>query len=163
MNQIPMAPRLFFACSLFIGLLLAGCRDDRTAGSTDSWYNPPPAKIYPLNGWQMLDFKQLHQVVPDQQAAAEKLLETSAALEITTQQAADLVGQPLPDIPGVKPYLTRGLYLNPGGFSVYLRNDRLLISHASMGHSQVPMKRQALVLQLAQPPAEVFVTCSMAE
>lgn len=158
-----MAIRLFFVCFLSIIPLLAGCRDDRAASSVDSWYNPPPPKTYPLTGWKVLDFKQLHQVAADQQAAAEKLLETTAALEITPQQAADLTGQPLPAIPGIKPYLTRGVYLNRGGFSVYWRNDQLLISHASMGHNPVPMKRQALVLQLAQPPAEVFVTCSMAE
>jgi hypothetical protein len=153
---------LFCVCFLFMGLLVA-CRDDRAATSVDSWYNPPPAKIYPLTGWQVLDFKRLHQVAAAQQTAAEKLLETAAALEITAQQAADLLGQPLPDIPGTKPYLTRAVYLNPGGFSVYARGEQLLISHASLGHSPVPMKRQALVLQLAQPPVEVFVTCSMAE
>lgn len=158
-----MAIRLFFVCFLSIILLLAGCRDDRAASTVDSWYSPPPPKTYPLTGWQVLDFKQLHQVAPDQQAAAEKMLETTAALEITPQQAADLIGQPLPAVPGVKPYLTRGVYLNRGGFSVYWRNDQLLISHASMGRNPVPMKRQALVLQLVQPPAEVFVTCSMAE
>ncbi|GIK40006.1 MAG: hypothetical protein BroJett011_38390 [Chloroflexota bacterium] len=157
-----MTARLFCACLLFIGLL-AACRDDRAATTIDSWYNPPPAKIYPLTGWQVLDFKQLHEVAVAQQAAAEKLLETTAALEITAQQAADLLGQPLPAVPGTKPYLTRAVYLNPGGFSVYSRDEQLLISHASMGHSPVPMKRQTLVLQLAQPPVEVFVTCSMAE
>ncbi|MCL4297934.1 MAG: hypothetical protein KJ077_19480 [Anaerolineae bacterium] len=157
-----MTARLFCACLLFIGLL-AACRDDRAATTTDSWYNPPPAKIYPLTGWQALDFKRLHQVVAAQQPTAEKLLENTAALEITAQQAADLLGQPLPAVPGTKPYLTRAVYLNPGGFSVYSRNEQLLISHASMGHSPVPMKRQALILQLAQPPVEIFVTCSMAE
>jgi hypothetical protein len=157
-----IAARLFCACFLFIGVL-AGCQDGHASTTVDSWYHPPPPKIHPLSDWQVLDFRRLHQVEAVHQPAAEKLLETAAALEITPQQAADLTGQPLPDIPGTKPYLTRAVYLNPGGFSVYWRDEQLLISHASMGHSPVPMKRQALILQLTQPPLEVFVTCSMAE
>ena len=94
-----MTARLFCTCLFFMGLLVA-CRDDRASTTVDSWYNPPPAKIYPLTDWQVLDFKRLHQVAAAQQTAAEKLLETTAALEITAQQAADLMGQPLPAIPG---------------------------------------------------------------
>jgi hypothetical protein len=68
-------------------------------------------------------------------------------------------------VPGTKPYLTRGVYLNrgTGGFSVYILEDQLLVRHGSFGRSAVPMKRQALVLQLEHSPTEVFVTCSMAE
>jgi hypothetical protein len=68
-------------------------------------------------------------------------------------------------VPGTKPYLTRGVYLNrgTGGFSVYILEDQLLVRHGSLGHSGVPMKRQALVVQLKRKPAEVFATCSMAE
>lgn len=63
------------------------------------------------------------------------------------------------------PYLTRGLYLNrgTGRFSVYISADQLVVHHGSLGASAVPMKRQALVLQLEQSPAEVFVYCSMAK
>jgi hypothetical protein len=46
---------------------------------------------------------------------------------------------------------------------VYLAQDQLVVNHGSLGSSAVPMKRQALVLQLERMPAEVFVACSMAE
>jgi hypothetical protein len=157
-----MSTKLFFSCLLLIGLLL-GCRDERAWTSADSWYNPPLSEIYPLSGWQTLDYTQVYEVAAAQQPAAEKLLENAAILELTPQQAADLTGQPLADPPAAKPYLVRGVYLNQGGFSVYLKNRQLLVSHNSLGRGPVPMKRQALVLQLNQLPQQVFVTCSMAE
>ncbi|GAB4396119.1 MAG: hypothetical protein Fur0044_54980 [Anaerolineae bacterium] len=156
-----MFTKLFFSCFLLIGLL--GCRDERAWTSADSWYNPPPSEIYPLSGWQTLDYTQVYQVTAAQQPAAEALLENAAILELTPQQAAELIGRPLGDHPTAKPYLARGVYLNQGGFSVYVKDRQILVSHSSLGHGPVPMKRQALVLQLNQFPQEVFVTCSMAE
>ncbi len=154
--------KYFFTCFLLISLLL-GCRDERAWTSADSWYNPPPSEIYPLTGWQPLDYTQIHQVTAAQQPAAEALLEEAAVVELTPQQAAEMIGQPLADHPNTKPYLARGVYLNRGGFSIHFKDQQLLVSHDSLGHGPVPMKRQALVLQLNQLPQEVFVTCSMAE
>jgi hypothetical protein len=86
-------------------------------------------------------------------------------VELTSQQAVEFIGKALPEVPGTKPYLTRGVYLNrdTGRFSVYILADQLVVHHGSLGSGPSSMKRQALVLQLDQSPAEVFVTCSMAE
>jgi len=107
----------------------------------------------------------MHEVIESKQSDAERLLQDVAIVELTDQQAAEFIGQALPEAPGTKPYLVRGVYLNreTGGFSVYILEDQLLIRHSSLGSSPSPMKRQALVLQLERRPAEVFVTCSMAQ
>lgn len=152
-----------FLAILLLSSLLLGCRDDRAWTRADSWYQPPPSEVYPLSGWQPLDYSQIYQVTAAQQPAAEELLADDAIIELTPPQAADLIGRPLADHPATKPYLTRGVYLNRGGFSVQVKGKQLLVSHNSLGHGPVEMKRQALVLQLKQLPEEVFVTCSMAE
>jgi len=163
MKPKPVDRASLFLAALFLAATLLGCRDERAWTSADSWYNPPPSEIYPLSGWKTLDYTQIHQVTAAQQPAAEALLENAAILELTPQQAAELTGQPLADHPTTKPYLTRGVYLNRGGFSIHFKDQQLLVSHDSLGHGPAPMKRQALVLQLNRLPQEVFVTCSMAE
>ena len=68
-------------------------------------------------------------------------------------------------MPDTTPYLVRGLLLNraTGGFTVYVLEDQVVVYHRSLGRSAVPMTRQPLVLQLQQPPQEVYVAVSMAE
>jgi hypothetical protein len=104
-------------------------------------------------------------VIESKEFNAERLLQDVSSVELTSQQAVEFIGKALPHVPGTKPYLTRGLYLNrgTGRFSVYVLADQLVIHHGSLGSSAVPMKRQALVLQLEQSPVEVFVYCSMAK
>lgn len=162
LHKMDMMTRLLMTCIL-LSILLLGCRDDRAWTSADSWYHPPPSEVYPLTGWQPLDYSQIYQVTAAQQPAAEALLADAAVVELTPQQAADLIGRPLADHSNTKPYLVRGVYLNQGGFSVQVKGQQILVSHGSLGHGPVEMKRQALVLQLKQLPQEVFVTCSMAE
>jgi hypothetical protein len=104
-------------------------------------------------------------VTESKEPDAERLLQDGSIVELTDQEAVELIGKVLPDALGTKPYLTRGLYLNrgTGRFSVYILEDQLVVHHGSLGSSPVAMKRQALVLQLEQSPAEVFVTCSIAK
>ncbi|MCU0501517.1 MAG: hypothetical protein MUC51_07075, partial [Anaerolineae bacterium] len=88
--------------------------------------------------WPSLDRTRIHAVREGQETAAEKLLARVPSVELTAQQAADLVGQPLPDV-------------------------QLAVTHRSMGSQPVPMKREALVLQLERAPVEVFVGASMTQ
>jgi hypothetical protein len=115
--------------------------------------------------WPSLDRTRIHAVREGQETAAEKLLARVPSVELTAQQAADLVGQPLPDVPGAKPYLVRAVYLNreTGQFLVNVSGDQLAVTHRSMGSQPVPMKREALVLQLERAPVEVFVGASMTQ
>jgi hypothetical protein len=107
----------------------------------------------------------VHEVIAPKNADAQRLLQDVSIVELGDQQAADFIGSPLLDIPGTKPYLTRGVLLHreTGGFSVYTSGDKLVIYHRSLGGSAIPMSRQPLVLQLEQNPVEIFVACSMAE
>jgi len=104
-------------------------------------------------------------VVESKQAKAEELLEDVSIVELTDEQAAEFIGEPLPEAPGTKPYLTRGVYLarGTGSFSVTIYEGQLVVHHGSLGSGGYRMGRQALVLQLERAPAEVFVTCSMAK
>ena len=162
-RRLRMNIKVLFACILLSGILI-GCRDQRSWTTEDSWYRPPPSGTS-FWKWAKLDRARIHEVIESKQSAAESLLQNVAIVELTDQQAAELIGQALPEAPGTKPYLARGVYLNreTGGFSVYILEDQLLIRHSSLGSSPLPMKRQALVLQLEHSPAEVFVTCTMAQ
>ncbi len=132
--------------------------------SKDPWYADLPQDVSSRN-WPPLDHARIHEVIESKEAEAEELLQDVPIAELTSERAAEFVGEELPDIPGTQPYLTRGVYLNraTGGFSVFMLEDKLRVHHGSLGRRAVPMKRQALVLQLERKPAEVYVTCSMAE
>jgi hypothetical protein len=154
-----------FLTFIFLSGLLMGCGSRRAWTSTDSWYTGPPPDEQSTSPQSKLDPSRIHEVLEARQADAEQLLQDVSIVELTDQQAAELIGQPLPEAPGTKPYLVRGLYLNrgTGQFSVYVSSEQLVVRHRSLGSRAVPMVRQALVLQLEQAPVEVFVHCSMAE
>ena len=165
-----MNARAFFTCILLIGMLV-GCGRQHASSTQkawtaeDSWYTGLPSVDPPYWSWPELDHARIHEVVESQQPEAETLLQNVSIVELTSQEAAEFIGEPLPEVPGAEPYLTRGVYLNrgTGSFSVYILEDRLVVHHGSLGSSAVPMKRQALVLQLERSPTEVFVACSMAQ
>jgi hypothetical protein len=128
------------------------------------WYNPAPSGALVGEG-QRLDRERIHEVIESKEAEAEALLEDVPILELTVEEAAEFIGQPLPEVPGTKPYLTRGVYLakGTGSFSVTVFEDQLMVVHGSLGSGGYPMNRQALVLQLEEAPSEVFVECWMAK
>jgi hypothetical protein len=132
--------------------------------SKDSWYADLPEGVSSWN-WPSLDRARIHEVIESREAKAEELLQDVSIVPLSSKEAAEFIGEELPGAPGTQPYLTRAVYLNraTGGFSVSILDDQLRVHHGSLGRRAVPMKRQALVLQLEREPAEVFVTCSMAE
>jgi hypothetical protein len=158
-----MQSRALFVCIMVSGTLI-GCVSQRAWSTEDAWYRPRPSGT-PVGEWSELDRARIHEVVESKELVAEELLEDVAIVELTDEQAAELVGEALPDAPGTKPYLTRGVYLarGTGRFSVYTLDEQLVVHHGSLGSGGYPMSRQALVLQLERAPAEVFVTCSMAK
>jgi hypothetical protein len=149
---------------------IGGCRPSSSSTSRrvwteeDAWYRAPPSGTH-LWEWSELDGDRVHEVIASKKADAEGLLQDVSSVALTDQQAAEFTGEPLPDLPGTKPYLTRGVLLNrgTGGFTVYTSGDQVVVYHGSLGKSAVPMSRQPLVLQLERDPVEVFVACSMAE
>lgn len=162
-----MSAKLFFSLLLLLGLLASCSSQGGRAAWTeeDEWYTGSPQGEEPYWSWPKVDSSQIHEVVESQHPEAEALLQDVSILELAPEQATRFIDKPLPDVPGTKPYLVRGLYLNrgTGRFMVYTSGDQLAVHHGSLGKRAVPMKRQALVLQLEQGPKEVFVFCSMAE
>ena len=121
------------------------------------WYRP--SSEAPQGGqWQELDPAWIHVVTEDKQAEAQEMLEDVAVVELTDQQAAEYIGQPLPAVPGTKPYLVRSLIrFRPGVYSVYVWEEHLQVHHGSLGSGRTLMSRQALVLQLERRPSEVYL------
>lgn len=88
-----------------------------------------------------------------------------ACVAITTDRASELSGHSVVSRAGRNLFLIRAVFLNrsTGKFKVTAVGSELLVEHGSLGHSAVPMKRQALIVWLPQKPETVFVTCSMDE
>jgi hypothetical protein len=137
----------------------------RSFTTQDPWYTGLPSEGPLYWTWPELDPGRIQEVVESKQPEAERLLEDVPILELGDEQAAEFVGGALAGAPGTRPYLTRGLYLNRQTymFTVYVREDQLVVYHGTLGTSPLPMRRQALVLQLERKPSEVFVTCTMDE
>jgi hypothetical protein len=151
---------------ILAGVMLCSCAANRRAWTTkDSWYNALPPEAPAWWEWDKLDRARIHEVIDAKGPQAEELLQNVPILVLSAEQASELIGKTLPEVPGTQPYLTRGVYLNrgTGAFSVSILEDQIRVDHSSLGRSAVPMKRLALVLQLERKPTEVFITCSMAE
>lgn len=160
---------LFFFATL-LAFVTCGCGGTPSSTSQfttsgDPWYTGLPSEGSLYWTWSELDRARVHEVIESRQTDAEVLLQDVSILEISDQQATEFIDTALPDVPGTKRYLARGLYLNrgTGRFTIYIAEDQLVVHHGSLEATSRPMKRQALVLQLEQKPAEVFVYCSMAK
>ncbi len=147
---------------LILGVAVAGCAAGPGWTSEDSWYEPPPEGSLRGPG-EVLERARIHEVLEAKEAEAEALLEEVAILELTDAQASAFTGETLPQVPGTRAYLVRGVYLSEGtgSFSVTVYDGQLVVFHGSLGSGSYTMRRQALVIQLEQPPDDVFVTCSM--
>jgi hypothetical protein len=95
---------------------------------------------------------------------AERLVSDAGVVGLTQPQAERFLAKSVTLREGQSLYLVRGIFLNPyGRFKVYTKDGWVWVTHGSLGKRPLPMKRQALVLQLQQAPTRVFVTCTMAE
>jgi hypothetical protein len=114
--------------------------------------------------WEQVDGQLVHEVAESKAGEAEKMLEYAPLIPICSEQAGELIAWTLSDLPGRQTYLVRGLLLDRGGrFSVYAQGQKLAVHHGTLGSGPRRMQRQALVVQLDQAPAEVYVFCSMAQ
>jgi hypothetical protein len=145
---------------------VGGCFDGRSFTTIDSWYNPPPPKELAPRLWTDLPPENVRIVLPEREEAAETMLSETAAREVTPETAAELTGRPSQTPGGLRCVLVRGVYLNRrlGSFWVRIDNrNRLWVGHGSMGAFPVPMKRQAIVVQMSEMPTAVFVSCDMTQ
>ncbi len=130
----------------------------------DSWYHAPSdwTRFHQAQGLPDAD---IIEVAPDKLAAAVEQLRDIACIEISPNRASELTGRSITPRVGSSLFLVRAVYLNrgTGKFMVVSVGTELLVEHGSLGHSAVPMQRQALVVRLSQQPQTIFVSCSMDE
>jgi hypothetical protein len=138
-------------------LLLAGCREPRF--HEDAWYRPPTREVSAECG--SASSLSFHEVPLGDDLA--KRLDQAAWVEVSDAEVGTLLGE-APPAAGLRHFVVRALYLQKatGGYSVKACGGRLLVHHGSLGHHAVPMRRAALLVELEEPPAEVFVSCSLA-
>ena len=152
--------------SLFlVGLL--GCAHTqmhRAWSSADSWFHPPDDWLR-FRQAQSLPATDLAEVLPGRLVAAEEQLRDVACVAVSSERAAELTGQKIEAGAGTALFLVRAVCLNraTGRFSVVFAGRDLLVEHGSLGHSAVPMQRQALVVRLPRKPEVVYVSCGMDE
>ena len=133
---------------------------DDDAKKREPWYN------FPVDSW--VDSREVDQAqvlpVAAREGEAVKRLEQAPLVELTASEAQAFTGKA--DSPkGLKPYLVRGLYLfrDTGGFTVFTKEQAILIRHDSVGSASPKEHRTAVVVYLGFKPKSVFVDCHVAE
>ena len=141
--------------------ICCGCGDNHRAWtSTDSWFNPPPIAIDFNTGNEVSDSLVIT-VLPTAIESAESLLSNATFVELNAIKASEFAGRQIFASAQNRIYLLRSVYLGSPvkGFTVQISRDTLLVSHGSLGHEAVPMKRHALIVLLNRSPRAVFNNC----
>jgi hypothetical protein len=94
-----------------------------------------------------------------------RLLEPEPLVALDREQAARFTRSDVASLPPGMPFLVRAVYVNPltGGYRIKLLEGDLHVHHGSLGSSNRPKRRVALVVFLPERPANVYVTCSTAK
>ncbi|KKL55015.1 hypothetical protein LCGC14_2259630 [marine sediment metagenome] len=145
---------------------LTGCIiDERAWTRTDTWYSPRPVDVGASEVWSDVPSGKVHEVTPGKRAEAESLLKDVSVYQVTARRASQLTGRSLPARTDSVYCLTRAVYLNrgTGRFSVMKSGPAIRVGHGSLGARPVPMKRQALVIELDELPKVLYVDCSMCQ
>jgi len=146
--------------TILLGVAVLSCAGGRAWTKADPWYAPPPDT---LPRGQELEASQVFVVPESHKAEATALLQGATVVELDREVAASWVGAVVGGTGDEKPFLVRGVYLNPSHFSVRQAPGVLHVHASCLGRHAVPMRRQPLVVLLRERPREVYVTCSMAE
>lgn len=157
-----------FAALGFVSLLVFAvrCRGQNSNGLwtvKNSWYYSPPSSEDFMN--EIWDHPvAFREVASSKELRAEEMLKSKRIVPLRLDQARFLSGGSYRKTKK-SPYLVRAVYLNreTGAFSAYQFKNVLFVDHGSLGHDAVPMKRQALIVDLSKPPENVYITCSMDE
>jgi hypothetical protein len=160
-------PRIIVLLALVAShFALARADDHRAWDRVDAWYDPPADTMTFVRGGVMeMNRAKIHEVAESHQKEAIELLRDASCVLVSDEAASVFLGGKLPEHASERFYLVRAVRLNPlmGSFSVRELEGQLLVQHDSLGRSLLPMKREALLLQLKNQPKRVFVTCGMAE
>ncbi|MCY2931797.1 MAG: hypothetical protein NTV86_20360 [Planctomycetota bacterium] len=143
-----------------VGLLaLPGCLGP-PALFDDSWNDRGKSPDF---DWQK-DAVKTWDLLPQEQAGAQKLLVARPWAPLTEQDAHRLGGKEVGTPALGTPYLLRGVYLLENGrFHVYVKDGQVVVINQSMGCGTVwRVKRRGLIVRLKAPPISFFTTCMIA-
>ncbi|QEL16136.1 hypothetical protein [Limnoglobus roseus] len=137
----------------------SGSNDQRAFITADSWHSPSPDRI----DFVPLGKDRFAPVIDTLQQESQAALSDTAVKQISADEAARLVGRPMPTGPVY--VLLRGVVLfeGTGGFSIRVNGSAVDVHYGCLGRQPAPMTRKALVAALPSVPDKVFVSCSMAE
>ena len=153
-----MTARTFF---LSIAMLLLGA--GLAFADADTWQTAAPLDPNWETTAQPLAPSDMAVVPQATRAQALKKLAKDPFVALTPAAVARLLpGQALPADAALKPYLVRGVALDEtqGGFSVETNNGLVWVMFNCLSATPPPPSHRALVLFLASPPQQVFITAS---
>lgn len=133
--------------------------DNRAFLAADSWYSPPSGR----DGFAPLEKDRFAPVIEQLQRESQAALGEKAVKPVTADEAARLVGRPMPV--GAAYVLLRGVVLfeGTGSFSVSVNGTAVDVHHGCLSRGPAPMTRKAIVAVLPAVPDTVFVSCTMAQ
>lgn len=149
------------------GAALKGCLEynerfyadfDKEAMEREPWYR------FSHENWLSVAEVESTFVFPvtDIAGAIEKL-EAVPIVELSPSDAASMTRKTA-SFRNKKPFLVRGIAIEPqkGQFSVYLKNDAMLVMHNSIGDSLKSETRVPIVVWLDKKPSHIYVDCQLA-
>lgn len=152
---------------LFLGFLIlfAGCASGGADPRRHPWFAVPPVdKHEDLSGGNF-DVAGVWEVSASGLAEALSHLRNQAAVPVSQLSVGDEVfGVSADLLPSLEQlYLVRALYLYSatGGFTVSYCRGSLSVWHYCLGDALPPIQETALLVALPDPPAAVYVGCSM--
>jgi len=152
-------------CMILIGIYsgMLGCNHELWT-TKDEWFLDCTAIRLPYTKESEIDKRFVH---PVRQQAIDKsiaMLSDRPIVKLPPDQAKQFINDSLVGTDSRQPFLVRGVYLNSSGaFMVYRIGNTIHVIHESLGHKAVPMKKWPIIIELANEPTEVYITCSMAE
>jgi hypothetical protein len=134
----------------------------QTTAPTDPWFNAP-ASYSAFPAAKQIAQADIAEVAEANIPKAVQLLSDVAFAELSNSKADDLVDRAFESTPGTRLFLVRGLSFGRGGvFSVISAGGDLLVQNGTLSQLDAPMRRQPVVVRLAESPGRVFVVCSAA-
>ena len=140
-----------------------GSAQTSTPSDGKAWLHLPTAEQSACP-WQELWPSDFYPVSERNLASAIRELDRTSFVPLSASEAKRLVGATYENRRGRKPYLIRALYAfhGTGQYSLSRCKDFLIVSHGSLG-SQFECHKDALVVNLAFKPAELFTSVSVAK
>src|SRR5262249_49396137 len=127
-----------------------------------SWWSPPPLEIMHAS-WTQLPKEDFSPVPQDRCGEAVRMLETTSFVELTEEQAHELLDSQPPRDLGCKPFIMRGLSLKNYYVmrEVRSRQHAVWVYHSAMPGGPAELIKEPVVVWLPFEPDQVYVSGSI--